>query len=314
METKKSAEPRFITELDITPRQHQKLLAQLAQNPAFEQAFWGGKYTSPECLARAWRIPMRRVWPVLALVVPLYLYTKLEGAAVLNAATVGQAVVVSLIILCMVGLLCMLALFVVQKKMGRTAYWLNMVFAVFQKTLKNKRSHSIQCRFLFFEKEVLIEKCVDSQYIQDFSAPIPHKHIAYILPYSKLCVFQQAQLLSVGDFTVLPLFASFPLFWNTGKGNAEQEQLVQFLQEKLFSRHFRLHGRGHFQAANLIPSFAFSKRRTSGRLCKGCCQKQNWSVPNNAIFSKQFMGHIQFDGFLGDLHGPRRVLDRARCI
>lgn len=121
--------------------------------------------------------------------------------------------------------------------MGCTAYWLNLVFALFQKPLKNKNSKSLQCRLLFFETEVLIEKRVDSQYIQDFSVPIPPKNIAYILPYSKLCVFQQPplfSLLSVGNFTVLPVLASFPLCWNADKDNAKQEQLTRFLQEKLF--------------------------------------------------------------------------------
>lgn len=237
MENNKPVQPRFITELDITPSQYKKLVAQLAQNPEFEQAFWGGKYTSPACLARALKIPMRSAWPVLALVVPLDLHTKLQGVAFRNTADIVQAVVVALLIFGMMAFLCMLTLLSVQKKMGCTAYWLNLVFALFQKPLKNKNSKSIQCRFLFFETEVLIEKRVDSQYIQDFSVPIPPKNIAYILPYSKLCVFQQAQLfslLSVGNFTVLPVLASFPLCWNADKDNAKQEQLAQFLQEKLF--------------------------------------------------------------------------------
>lgn len=218
MENKKPVQPRFITELDITPSQYKKLAAQLAQNPEFEQAFWGGKYTSPACLAHALKIPMRSAWPVLALVVPLDLYTKLQGAAFWNTADIVQAVVVSLFIFCIMAFLCMLTLFGIQKKMGCTAYWLNLVFALFQKPLKNKNFKSIQCRFLFFETEVLIEKRVDSQYIQDFSVPIPPKNIAYILPYSKLCVFQQPSLfslLSVGNFTVLPVLASFPLCWRT---------------------------------------------------------------------------------------------------
>ena len=234
MENKKPVQPRFITELDITPSQYKKLVAQLAQNPEFEQAFWGGKYTSPACLARALKIPMRSAWPVLALVVPLDLYTKLQGAAFRNTAGIVQAVTVSLLIFGIMAFLCMLTLLGIQKKMCRTAYWLNLVFALFQKPLKNKNSKSLQCRFLFFETEVLIEKRVDSQYIQDFSVPIPPKNIAYILPYSKLCVFQQPplfSLLSVGNFTVLPVLASFPLCWNADKDNAKQEQLARFLQE-----------------------------------------------------------------------------------
>lgn len=118
MENQKPVQPRFITELDITPSQYKKLVAQLAQNPEFEQAFWGGKYTSPACLARALKIPMRSAWPVLALVVPLDLYTKLQGAAFRNTAAIVQTVVVSLLILGMMAFLCMLTLFWDSEKDG----------------------------------------------------------------------------------------------------------------------------------------------------------------------------------------------------